>query len=187
MVKPPTLPASRPPKDSKEPGLSLLKNVFKWQAPVSTGNFAYNSLSQSTMNGSSGQSACTFLTDIDRESPVVPVNSLDSICESETDPAPDTNITNSGDLSWVIDKEQLTIKGTLGQGFYGEVLKATLTHCSGLTSEEVAVKRIRMTNQSLECFTDLKREIEIMKNLRHKNIVEIKGLVEDPETMLVME
>lgn len=64
------------------------------------------------------------------------------------------------------------------QGFYGEVLKATLTHCSGLTSEEVAVKRIKMSNQPHECFADLKREIEIMKNLRHKNIVEIKGLVE---------
>lgn len=35
-----------------------------------------------------------------------------------------------------------------------------------------------MNNESFECFADLKREIEIMKNLRHKNIVEIKGLVE---------
>lgn len=75
-VKPPTLPASRPPK---EPSLNILKNVFKWQTP--TGNFAYNSLSQSTIN-SSGQSACTFVTEIDRESPVMPVNSLNSICEA---------------------------------------------------------------------------------------------------------
>lgn len=34
---------------------------------------------------------------------------------SEHDPIPDTNAVNSSDLSWVIDKEQLTIKGTLGQ------------------------------------------------------------------------
>ncbi|XP_054715541.1 tyrosine-protein kinase JAK2-like [Uloborus diversus] len=183
-VTPPSLPASRPPK---EPGLSILKNVLKWQSPLPNGNFSYNALSQSTVNGSSGQSACTFLTDVEDNS-ILHVNNMDLISESinhSIHGAPDSN---AGDLlSWVIDKEQLTIKGTLGQGFYGEVMRATLTHCSGLTTEEVAVKRIKMTNPSMESFTDLRREMEIMKNLRHKNIVEIKGLVEDPEMMLVME
>lgn len=74
-VKPPALPPSRPPK---EPSFNILRNVFKWQVPTS--NFAYNSLSQSSVN-SSGQSVCTIVTDIGRDSPVMPVNGLDSICE----------------------------------------------------------------------------------------------------------
>ncbi|KAH6939297.1 hypothetical protein HPB50_016923 [Hyalomma asiaticum] len=41
--------------------------------------------------------------------------------------------------------------------------------------------------QSESGLRDLQREIEIMKSLRHPNIVEIKGLVEEPEVMLVME
>lgn len=75
IVRPPALPPSRPPK---EPTFNILRNVFKWQVP--TGNFAYNSLSQSSVN-TSGQSVCTIVTDIGRDSPVMPVNGLDSICE----------------------------------------------------------------------------------------------------------
>ena len=93
------------------------------------------------------------------------------------------------------------------KGCYGEVLKATLTMCAGLKEEVVAVKRIKAISSDRYDLRDMKREIEIMKKLSHKNIVEIKGFVEglqlftisnnnnhisnidssDPETMLVME
>ncbi|GAB6032184.1 hypothetical protein CHUAL_010831 [Chamberlinius hualienensis] len=86
---------------------------------------------------------------------------------------------------WVIEMHQLEMKNRLGQGFYGEVHRALLDRYAGLEQQEVAVKQLRTT-----CalgHQDLLREIAIMKSLQHKNIVEIKGVVEDPKTLLVME
>ncbi|CAN8005379.1 unnamed protein product [Ixodes hexagonus] len=93
---------------------------------------------------------------------------------------------------WVIDSQQLVKGKPLGQGFFGEVYAASLKKWAGLQEEVVAVKCMRKTSllelfQSESGLRDLQREIEIMKNLRHPNIVEIKGLVEEPEMMLVME
>jgi len=64
------------------------------------------------------------------------------------------------------------------KGCYGEVLKATLTLCAGLKEDVVAVKRIKAAPFNSDTLSDMKREIEIMKKLSHKNIVEIKGFVE---------
>ncbi|XP_054160186.1 tyrosine-protein kinase JAK2-like [Oppia nitens] len=90
---------------------------------------------------------------------------------------------------WLIEAHQLKVGKVIGTGCYGEVLKATLTHCAGLKEEVVAVKRIKSVASDSQ-LRDMKREIEIMKKLSHKNIVEIKGFVEDlsdQQTMLVME
>jgi serine/threonine protein kinase len=46
-----------------------------------------------------------------------------------------------------------------------------------LKEEVVAVKRLKAV-PSDNLLRDIKREIEIMKKLSHKNIVEIKGFVE---------
>ncbi len=56
-------------------------------------------------------------------------------------------------------------------------MKATLTLCAGLKEEVVAVKRIKAVPSDSQ-LRDMKREIEIMKKLSHRNIVEIKGFVE---------
>lgn len=93
---------------------------------------------------------------------------------------------------WVIDSQQLVKGKPLGQGFFGEVYAASFKKWAGLKEETVAVKCMRKTSLSESLQTesglrDLQREIEIMKSLRHPNIVEIKGLVEEPEMMLVME
>lgn len=69
------------------------------------------------------------------------------------------------------------------QGFFGEVYAASLKKWAGLQEEMVAVKCMRKTSllesfQTESGLRDLQREIEIMKSLRHPNIVEIKGLVE---------
>lgn len=50
--------------------------------------------------------------------------------------------------------------------------------CAGLKEEVVAVKRIKVVSSDRDDLRDMKREIEIMKKLSHKNIVEIKGFVE---------
>lgn len=90
------------------------------------------------------------------------------------------------DQEWIIEMNQLELSQRLGQGFYGEVRKAHLTRWSGLEREEVAVKKLRKSCMGAG-MQDLLREISIMKALQHKNIVEIKGVVEDPEMLLVME
>lgn len=53
---------------------------------------------------------------------------------------------------------------------------AVLTQCEGLTEEKVAVKRIKSFSSG-DALRDMKREIEIMIELHHRNIVEIKGFV----------
>lgn len=53
-----------------------------------------------------------------------------------------------------------------------------MTQWAGLKEEIVAVKRINPNVPSDLGLQDMKREIEIMKTLIHKNIVEIKGFVE---------
>lgn len=87
---------------------------------------------------------------------------------------------------WLIEMNQLELLETLGQGYYGEVRRALLTRWSGLEKEVVAVKQLKTASESAG-HQDLLREISIMKKLQHKNIVEIKGVVEDPKTLLVME
>ncbi|RWS25234.1 tyrosine-protein kinase JAK2-like protein [Leptotrombidium deliense] len=87
--------------------------------------------------------------------------------------------------TWLIDRRQLEFGELLGEGFYGEVRKATLSKWANLAKEEVAVKSIKCYTS--DTFFDMRREINIMKKLRHTNIVEIKGYVEDEQLMLVME
>lgn len=53
-----------------------------------------------------------------------------------------------------------------------------MTQWAGLKQEVVAVKRINPNVPSDLGLQDMNREIEIMKGLIHKNIVEIKGFVE---------
>lgn len=103
-----------------------------------------------------------------------PYDLTDELCDTET---------------WVIELNQLSFEGgkVLGQGCYGEVVKATLTRWCGLKTEIVAVKKINPTVPLDLGIRDMRREIEIMKQLSHKNIVEIKGFVEEPQVMLVME
>ncbi|KAF5272860.1 hypothetical protein FQR65_LT00456 [Abscondita terminalis] len=73
----------------------------------------------------------------------------------------------------------------IGQGFYGEVYKGTLEYDDG-QSRQVAVKKLKTSTVST-CLQDFEREIAIMKTLKHPNIVEILGVLEEPEISLVME
>ena len=110
---------------------------------------------------------------------------LISLCSRD----PDEVIAPPVNESWLIEANQLSLDPgkILGQGCYGEVVKAVLTKWCGLETEVVAVKRINQNVPIDSGLKDMRREIEIMKKLSHRNIVEIKGFVEDPQLMLVME
>lgn len=80
------------------------------------------------------------------------------------------------------------LQGRIGQGFYGEVYKGTLERDNSKDCEpqQVAVKKLK--TRALEAdLRDFEREIEIMKTLKHPNVVEILGVISEPEVCLVME
>lgn len=84
----------------------------------------------------------------------------------------------------------VVLQGRIGQGFYGEVYKATLEYYDSETEQpprQVAVKKLKSMGASLSSLQDFEREIDIMKTLQHSNIVEILGVIRDPEILLVME
>ncbi|XP_034246604.1 tyrosine-protein kinase hopscotch [Thrips palmi] len=80
----------------------------------------------------------------------------------------------------------VVLQGRIGQGFYGEVYKGTLERLDSSETEQVAVKKLRSDALSTT-LADFEREINIMKTLEHPNIVQIKGVVHEPEVSLVME
>ncbi|CAL1263363.1 unnamed protein product [Larinioides sclopetarius] len=186
----PPLPTRRPPvKDSSK---SILKKI-KWPVTAPFRGFNYNALSQSrsTLNASSANSTTSFLTE-DRENDEDSfdehshTNSLISICDAFPSEIPLDN--HIRDQSSIISSHNLKIDRKIGEGFYGEVLKAEYFNPVLLTSEVVAVKRIKAKDPTQQLrVNELHAEMKIMKSLCHKNIVKIIGLVEDPETMLVME
>ncbi|XP_015589166.1 tyrosine-protein kinase hopscotch isoform X2 [Cephus cinctus] len=79
-------------------------------------------------------------------------------------------------------------QGKIGQGFYGEVYRGTLERENNKDAEPqlVAVKKLK--TRALEAdLRDFEREISIMKTLKHPNVVEILGVISEPEVCLVME
>lgn len=127
------------------------------------------------------------LSNVDSNSnPAAVLRQLTTLTTSPSNISIESMVPFQSEPGWIIDISQLQMHDKLGQGFYGEVRRATLTHFSGLVNVTVAVKQIKSADNKTG-YQDLQREIKIMKTLQHKNIVEIKGVVEDPETLLVME
>ncbi|XP_013776331.1 tyrosine-protein kinase JAK2-like [Limulus polyphemus] len=186
-VFPPSLPD--PPPSLVQQGKGNGKKNWKGAFGIVTNN-SYNQLS--LYSGSSEKSTATCLSHVENTSGG-PTNSVDSLIhidnshEMPADECPTPSIDTSPNSLWRIEEDNLKMDQTLGKGFYGEVCKALLTQCEGLRKELVAVKRIKRSNLTDCALKDFCRETEIMKNLQHKNIVEIKGVVEEPEMMLVME
>ncbi|XP_076296086.1 tyrosine-protein kinase hopscotch isoform X3 [Lasioglossum baleicum] len=80
------------------------------------------------------------------------------------------------------------LQGRIGQGFYGEVYRGTLERENGkdIEPQQVAIKKLK--TRALEAdIRDFEREIAIMKTLKHPNVVEILGVISEPEVCLVME
>ncbi|EZA58280.1 hypothetical protein DMN91_006513 [Ooceraea biroi] len=79
---------------------------------------------------------------------------------------------------------EVILQGRIGQGFYGEVFKGTLEKNG--QSIQVAIKKLK--SQVDANVKDLEREIDIMKNLKHPNIVEVLGVTTASDgDCLVME
>lgn len=76
---------------------------------------------------------------------------------------------------------------TLGEGAFGKVYKGELTQKNG-EKVIVAVKALK-ENASPKTQTDFRREIELISDLKHDNIVCILGVVlkEEPLCMLFGE
>ncbi|KAF7271454.1 hypothetical protein GWI33_015675 [Rhynchophorus ferrugineus] len=105
------------------------------------------------------------------------------------------NFTNTTSLSslnsiqsiFELDDEcSVVLQGRIGMGFYGDVYKGTLEYFTNEDVRIVAVKKLKSSSVS-SCLEDFEREIKIMKTLKHPNIVEILGVLRDPEILLVME
>lgn len=86
------------------------------------------------------------------------------------------------------DDCNVILQGRIGQGFYGEVYKGSLEHIGDKEAEPklVAIKKLKKAAMA-SCISDFEREISIMKGLKHPNIVEILGVLQEPEVSLVME
>ncbi|XP_034935206.1 tyrosine-protein kinase hopscotch [Chelonus insularis] len=79
-------------------------------------------------------------------------------------------------------------QGKIGQGFYGEVYRGILekNNTKDAEPQQVAIKKLK--TKALEAdLRDFEREIAIMKTLKHPNVVEILGVISEPEICLVME
>ncbi|XP_030744957.1 tyrosine-protein kinase JAK2 isoform X2 [Sitophilus oryzae] len=87
------------------------------------------------------------------------------------------------------DECSVVLQGRIGMGFYGDVYRGTLEYFNNPDIEPrvVAVKKLKSSAMSSSCLADFEREIKIMKGLQHDNIVEILGVLRNPEILLVME
>ncbi|XP_077293855.1 tyrosine-protein kinase hopscotch [Arctopsyche grandis] len=80
----------------------------------------------------------------------------------------------------------VVLQGLVGRGFYGFVFKGSLQKDGECESRLVAVKKL-ISNSEKSQLEDFDQEIKIAKTLKHRNIVEILGVVEEPEILLIME
>ena len=76
----------------------------------------------------------------------------------------------------------------LGEGNFGVVYKGVRNKSDG-DWEEVAIKEIKDTDtMSSQAHDDMEREVKLMKNLSHENIVKIRGVItNNNNTIIVME
>ncbi|XP_044265655.1 tyrosine-protein kinase hopscotch [Tribolium madens] len=102
-----------------------------------------------------------------------------------------TSLDSINSLQSILELDQdcsVVLQGRIGQGFYGEVYKGTLEYPGNPEIEPriVAIKKLKSSTLS-SCLQDFEREINIMKTLQHRNIVEILGVSREPDISLVME
>ncbi|KHJ48125.1 SH2 domain protein [Trichuris suis] len=88
--------------------------------------------------------------------------------------------------NWVLHESQISFVERIGEGQFGEVWKAELTQDNG-KKQMVAVKTLKSQevpkNEQKEFFDECRR----LRQLRHPNIVNFKGVSLDSVIMLIME
>ncbi len=81
---------------------------------------------------------------------------------------------------WMVDWDEVKLERVLGAGSFGEVWLGTFR------GKKVAVKK--MSSVKREHYMDFVKELNVMCNLRHPNVVLFMGAVVDPQHMsIVME
>ncbi|XP_063695354.1 fibroblast growth factor receptor 2-like [Bolinopsis microptera] len=80
--------------------------------------------------------------------------------------------------SWQIAKSRLRNFSLLGEGQFGSVYKAELKTLDGSPSEFVAIKQIK-DDQSADAIREYEKEMLMMTQLHHPNIVKLVGLCTD--------
>ncbi len=72
----------------------------------------------------------------------------------------------------------------IGSGSYGTVIQAIYLE----TDEEVAVKIVRKDNKKPNQINKITQEVNILKQLKHKNIIEFKNYIEtNSKLYIIME
>lgn len=103
-------------------------------------------------------------------------------------PPPPTKMSEDGTSDWgerCIDLYDIVDK--VGEGTYGEVFKSVLKVQDGSTVvdrsnvEQFALKKVRLENEKEGFPITAVREIKILRQLRHKNIVSLKEIVTDKQ------
>ncbi|KAK9497663.1 hypothetical protein O3M35_004350 [Rhynocoris fuscipes] len=98
----------------------------------------------------------------------------------------DTSLGSLQSIFECTDNLNVVLQGLIGQGFYGEVFKGYLEDKNSTAEAQmIAVKKLKTNRPS--CMKDFEREIEIMKRLKHPNIVEMITVIQEPEVLLIME
>jgi len=100
--------------------------------------------------------------------------------EKDKDGTPDSPA--QGARNYVIPYADIEIEKEIGKGAYGKVYKATYD------GREVAVKSMALLKDERER-NWMKREISLLKQVRHPNVTEFIGISKDPENnlLIVME
>ena len=89
-----------------------------------------------------------------------------------------------------LERSEIILKNELGEGSFAKVYRAEYQN------NEVAVKIIKINNEEeegegsvnalLERFAEFRREVSLMSGLDHENLVELKGLCLDQDTMYMV-
>ena len=74
---------------------------------------------------------------------------------------------------------------TLGEGNFGVVYKGVRIKSDG-EWEEVAIKKMKDAEMNGSAVEDMQREVELMKSLSHDNIVKIKGVLDDGQSVVIV-
>jgi serine/threonine protein kinase len=88
---------------------------------------------------------------------------------------------NSGRIRSVVKKGQWSLGSRIGQGAFG-VVHVGMNKLNGTL---MAVKTIVIPSESRQLQEDIRREIELMKSLEHKNIVKYLGCEMDKEKKML--
>ena len=103
------------------------------------------------------------------------------------------NNTNSNEITptsenYVIDYKDLKLGAVIGEGSYGKVYKAVYTDPETKISRNVAIKSLaELKNEKEKNW--VKREINLLKQVKHPNVTEFIGISKSPEgyMLIIME